>query len=136
MPRKAAILLLTFIAYALVLVHGIMPHQHLHQAESYAQQHSHQGSHSHHEAHDEPVEKESPFSHYFHSATQGEPHVSNRVHGTVKQLELDVKSEAFAETSLPCYVLKENPYGRALHKAGFSPPPYYSNFPQRGPPIS
>lgn len=128
--------MLIFLAYALVLAHGIVPHQHLHLAVSHAQQHSHHSHHSHGEERDKPAEEESPFSHYFHSAAQGEPHICARTHGSIGKLLADAESEAFAEPDLPSYVLIGDSQERALHKVDFSPPPHFNNLPQRGPPVT
>lgn len=133
MPRKATTLLLTFLAYTLVLVHGFVPHQHLHQAASQAQQHDHH--HSHSERHnDEPAKKENPLSHYFHSSSHSEPHLSVRAYDTIGQLKADAKNEDIAYLFSGNFAI-DTVQSRVRHNADFSPPPYHTNFPQRGPPV-
>ncbi|TXK50048.1 hypothetical protein FVR03_05445 [Pontibacter qinzhouensis] len=133
MSKKVALLLLTLFAYTLVLVHGVMPHEHLHQTDTKAQHHAHQ-DHPHSHDHDAPEEKESPFSHYFHSAVQGEPHVSTRQNNLTSAPLSDARSEEFL------FIPKELVAGivrkSALHIIGFSPPPHQTHLPQRGPPAA
>jgi hypothetical protein len=140
MSKKVALLLLTFFAYTLVLVHGIMPHQHHHQTGTQAAHHAHDShAHSHdthHHSHDygEPEQKEHPFSHYFHSTVQGEPHLSSSNSNLVSAPLADARNTA-------CVAVPEAPVftsvqGSTLYVIGFWPPPHQSHLPQRGPPAA
>ncbi|WP_345156449.1 hypothetical protein [Pontibacter saemangeumensis] len=131
MSKKVALLLLTLFAYTLVLVHGIMPHQHLHQTDNKAQHHTYK-DHRHSHDHDAPEEKESPLSHYFHSAVQGEPHVSTRHSSFLPAPLTAARSERFLfELETPVAAMER---GTTLYIIGFSPPPHQTHLPQRGPP--
>ncbi|MET3542066.1 hypothetical protein ABID22_002792 [Pontibacter aydingkolensis] len=132
MSKKVALLLLTLFAYTLVLVHGVMPHEHLHQTDTKAQHHAAHQDHPHSHGHDEPKQKESPFSHYFHSAVQGEPHVSTRHSSLLSAPLADARSEQFFfEPGTP---VAYRVLGSTFHIIGFSPPPHQTHLPQRGPP--
>ena len=127
-------MLLLFMAYALVLVHSVMPHEHLHQ-ELGAKQHSHDTHpHSHEKDKNAATDTESPFSHYFHSLPQGEPHFSGKEDSPLSEASkearaavqaFDLDYEAFC-TVLPC----------SVHKADFHSPPHSHSISQRGPPVA
>ncbi|MFD1184826.1 hypothetical protein [Pontibacter rugosus] len=110
-----------------------MPHEHLHQADIKARHHAHD-SHRHSHGHDGPEEKESPFSHYFHSAVQGEPHVSTRQNNLILAPLSDARSDGFLFT--PKAPVAGIVRRSALHIIGFSPPPHQTHLPQRGPPAA
>jgi hypothetical protein len=131
MSKKVALLLLTFFAYTLVLVHGIMPHQHHHQTDTQAAHHAHD-SHAHSHDHGEPEKKEHPFSHYFHSTVQGEPHLSSSNNNLVSAPLADARNIVGA--TVPEAPVFTSVQGSTLYVIGFWPPPHQSHLPQRGPP--
>jgi hypothetical protein len=134
MSRKVSLLLL-FLAYALVLVHSFMPHEHLHQEITATMQHSHdRHPHSHEEERSAATDTENPFSHYFHSLAQGEPHFSGREDSSLSEASKEaIVIEQFVDldhvnlyTVLTC----------AVHKADFHSPPHSHTSSQRGPPVA
>lgn len=126
-------MLLLFLTYALVLVHSVMPHEHLHQEAVATKQHSHD-SHSHAYHEDTAQDIESPFSHYFHSLAQGEPHFPG------KEDVLIVKASKEATVEEPIfdfsYITYYSAHSSAVCEADFHSPPDTHHFSRRGPPIA
>lgn len=134
MSRKVSLLLL-FLTYALVLVHSIMPHEHLHQETTAANQHSHDSHpHSHEEERNAATEQENPFSHYFHSLAQGEPHFSGKEYSSLSEAFKDAKIEeqVFDFNHITHYTVRSS----RVYEADFHSPPDSHHFSRRGPPIT
>jgi hypothetical protein len=134
MSKKISLLFL-FLTYALVLVHSVMPHEHLHQEVVAAKQHSHDNhSHAHEHQEDTADDIENPFSHYFHSLAQGEPHFPG------KEDVLLVK--ASKEAAVEVQIFNFNPIAyntvrsSTVYEADFHSPPDAHHFSRRGPPIA
>jgi hypothetical protein len=134
MSKKITLLFL-FLTYALVLVHSVMPHEHLHQEVSAAKQHSHD-KHSHNHAHHEDTAKdiESPFSHYFHSLAQGEPHFP----GKANVLIVKASKEATVEEQIFNFnpIVYNTVRSSAVYETDFHSPPDTHHFSRRGPPLA
>lgn len=137
MMSKKITLLLLFLTYALVLVHSVMPHEHLHEKIVAAKQHSHD-SHAHSHAHEDErnaaTDSESPLSHYFHSLAQGEPHFSG------KENVLISETSSEAAVAVLIFHLSYHTYhtvrSSAVYEADFHSPPDAHHFSRRGPPLA
>lgn len=136
MSRKITLLLL-LVTYALVLVHSVIPHEHLHQEIVAVTQHTHD-SHSHTHGHEDErnaaTDSESPLSHYFHSLAQGEPHFS----GKENVLILETYNEATVATQILNFSYQTYYAVRCstVYEADFHSPSDTHHFSRRGPPIA
>jgi hypothetical protein len=134
MSRKVSLPLL-FLCYALVLVHSIMPHEHLHQETTAAKQHSHDSHpHSHEEEGNAAADKENPFSHYFHSLAQGEPHFPGKEGFSLLEAlkAAKVEEQLFDFNHIAYCTVRSS----KVYEADFHSPPGTHHFHRRGPPTA
>lgn len=139
MSKKIALLFL-FLTYALVLVHGVMPHEHLHEKTVAAKQHSHDShnsqahSHAHEDERNAASDSESPLSHYFHSLAQGEPHFSGKENVLISEAssEAAVAVQIFHFSYRTYHTVRSS----AVYEADFHSPPDAHHFSRRGPPLT
>jgi hypothetical protein len=134
MSKKITLLFL-FLTYALVLVHSVMPHEHLHQEVTATKQHSHDNhSHAHEDKEDASTDSENPFSHYFHSLAQGEPHFPGKANVLIVKAskEATVEEQIFNSNNITCNTVRSS----TVYETDFHSPPDTHYFSRRGPPIS
>jgi hypothetical protein len=134
MSKKISMLLL-LLSYALVLVHSVTPHEHLHKEVKSAEHHSHDNhSHAHEGSDDAGTDTENPFSHYFHSLAQGEPHFPGKEKVLISKasIEARVEEQVFNFNCSTYYTLLTNTSTEVV----FHSPPDTHHFSRRGPPLA